>query len=160
MLLSPAPGVPVGLCRYGIELGFGKGDPGPSHRALSSHALLQKREHTRVCEQQSWRRAEGSPPPWTGEFFSKTLLAEGKKKDPVGFQTKRYTWLLGSQGTDRAISACLQDTRYFLRGKRAIWVSQSPLCLADISASSGRAQWGCRLCLAGQWAHWHTENSS
>lgn len=137
-----------------------KGIQAPSHRALSSHALLQKREHTRVCEQRSWSRAEGSPPPWTGEFFSKTLLAKGKKKDPVGFETKRYTWLLGSQGTDRAISACLQDTRYFLRGKRTIWVSQSPLCLADISARSVRAQWGCRLGLAGQWAHWHTENSS
>lgn len=50
----------------------------------------------------------------------------------MGSETKDFTWLLGSQGTDRATSDCLQDTtRYFLGGKRAARVSQSPLRWAD-----------------------------
>ena len=77
-----------------------------------------------------------------GQAFFQNFSDQRMQKGPVGFETKRLTWLLGSQGTDRATSACLQDTRYFLRGKRTTWVSQSSLCLANIIARPVQAQWG------------------
>lgn len=41
-------------------------------------------------------------------------------------QSRGFTWLLGSQGTERGISACLQDTMYFLEeGRRQSWSLES-----------------------------------
>lgn len=49
-------------------------------------------------------------------------------------QSRGLTWLLGSQGTERGISACLQDTMYFLEERRRQpWSLGSPCLSEDFS---------------------------
>lgn len=139
MLPSPAPGVPGwGCAGMGKELGSRKGVQAPTsppHSLEQSYQSLYSLLQNRGTPVNSiHEEGKGFPWPWTCEFPSKVTPTRGKERGPGSLETEGFTWLLGSQGTDRAISDCLQDTRYFLRGKRTPWVSQSSLYLADVIA--------------------------
>lgn len=77
------------------------------------------------------------------DYFQSHSDEEGESGSPrpqhgpedCPIRAESLTWLLGSQGTERGISVCLQDTMYFLgEGRRQPWSLGRPGLPEDLAA--------------------------